>query len=94
MLILKAGASIVPELSERTELVLGIKEPPVSEVQNLLDKDQGSGRKRTWMMFSHTHKGQVSLLDRLKPCCWPELMGRCTIPLSCLLSSTKPMAKP
>jgi alpha-aminoadipic semialdehyde synthase len=67
VLIVEAGASIVPELSERTDLVLGIKEPPVSEVQKLLDKDEGSGRKRTWMMFSHTHKGQVSLLNRLKP---------------------------
>jgi alpha-aminoadipic semialdehyde synthase len=47
----------VTELSGRTDLVLGIKEAPVSEVQKLLGKEKG--KKRTWMMFSHTHKGQV-----------------------------------
>lgn len=38
--------------------MLGIKEAPVAEVQRLKAKE--AGRKRTWMMFSHTHKGQVS----------------------------------
>lgn len=54
----QAGAKIVDELSGSTDLVIGIKEAPVREVQNLLGKEQ---RKRTWMMFSHTHKGQVCL---------------------------------
>jgi alpha-aminoadipic semialdehyde synthase len=53
------GAKIVEELSGSTDLVIGIKEAPVQEVQKLLDKEQ---RKRTWMMFSHTHKGQVRIL--------------------------------
>jgi alpha-aminoadipic semialdehyde synthase len=46
----------VPELSGATDLVLGIKEAPVNQVQELMSKEQ---KKRTWMMFSHTHKGQV-----------------------------------
>jgi alpha-aminoadipic semialdehyde synthase len=37
-------------------VVLGIKEAPVEEVIKLLGKEK---KKRTWMMFSHTHKGQV-----------------------------------
>jgi alpha-aminoadipic semialdehyde synthase len=49
---------VVDELSGSTDLVIGIKEAPVPEVERLLSKEQ---RKRTWMMFSHTHKGQVSL---------------------------------
>jgi alpha-aminoadipic semialdehyde synthase len=48
----------VPELSGSTDLVLGIKEAPITEVEKLLAKNPG--KKRTWMMFSHTHKGQVS----------------------------------
>ncbi|ORX36707.1 Saccharopine dehydrogenase-domain-containing protein [Kockovaella imperatae] len=52
----KAGARIVPSLSPKVDLVLGIKEPPVSEVHRLIDAEKG--RKRTWMVFSHTHKGQ------------------------------------
>jgi alpha-aminoadipic semialdehyde synthase len=54
----QAGAKIVDELSGTTDLVIGIKEAPVQEVEKLLNKEQ---RRRTWMMFSHTHKGQVRL---------------------------------
>ena len=54
---MKAGATVVDELSGAADLVIGIKEAPVPEVEKLLNKEK---RKRTWMMFSHTHKGQVS----------------------------------
>ena len=50
---------MVEELSGETDVVLGIKEAPVSDIKKLRAKD---GRPRTWMMFSHTHKGQVSVL--------------------------------
>lgn len=52
-----AGATVVPELSKNVELVLGIKEPKVEYVHKLIESDPTV--KRTWMMFSHTHKGQV-----------------------------------
>jgi alpha-aminoadipic semialdehyde synthase len=48
----------VPALSASVDLVLGIKEPPVQRVHELLDLEPG--RNRRWMVFSHTHKGQVS----------------------------------
>ncbi|BEI93733.1 uncharacterized protein CcaverHIS019_0601920 [Cutaneotrichosporon cavernicola] len=51
-----AGAKIVPKLSKDVNLVLGIKEPRVEDVHALIDSDRSV--KRTWMMFSHTHKGQ------------------------------------
>lgn len=54
----QVGATIVPELSGATDLVIGIKEAPITEVEKLLSKSPG--RNRDWMMFSHTHKGQVS----------------------------------
>lgn len=47
----------MPSLTGKVDFVLGIKEPPVSRVKELLDLDPG--RKRRWMVFSHTHKGQV-----------------------------------
>ncbi|ORY32502.1 putative Saccharopine dehydrogenase [Naematelia encephala] len=51
----QVGAKIVPCLSRDVDLVLGIKEPPVPQVQALV---QGQTKKRSWMVFSHTHKGQ------------------------------------
>lgn len=56
-LISQVGAEIVDELSGQSDVVLGIKEAPVKEVEKLKGKDPS--RRRTWMMFSHTHKGQV-----------------------------------
>ncbi|ODO08112.1 hypothetical protein I350_03696 [Cryptococcus amylolentus CBS 6273] len=53
-----AGASVVSSLSNNVDVVLGIKEPPLSSVQSLLDASKAEGKERTWMMFSHTHKGQ------------------------------------
>lgn len=52
----------MPTLSKDVDVVLGIKEPPVDQVQALVNSED---KKRTWMIFSHTHKGQVSwsLLD-------------------------------
>ena len=47
---------MVPTLSASVDLVMGIKEPPVESVLSLLN--EGRGRKRKWMVFSHTHKGQ------------------------------------
>jgi len=66
----------VDELSGATDLVLGIKEAPVPAVQKLLSKGQ---KKRAWMMFSHTHKGQVCALAA-------QAESRYTIPLSYPLS--------
>ncbi|KAK4684901.1 alpha-aminoadipic semialdehyde synthase, partial [Tremellales sp. Uapishka_1] len=60
----KVGAKIVPSLSQNVDVVLGIKEPPLESVEALLEH----GKKRIWMMFSHTHKGQeynVPLLSSL-----------------------------
>lgn len=54
----QAGATIVPSLTGKVDLVLGIKEPPVPRVQELLNLEPE--KKRKWMVFSHTHKGQVS----------------------------------
>ena len=54
----QAGATVVPALTAQVDLVLGIKEPPVSKVKELLELEMG--KKRNWMVFSHTHKGQVS----------------------------------
>jgi alpha-aminoadipic semialdehyde synthase len=51
-----AGALVVPRLSADADVVLGIKEPPVEEVLAL---NTIGGKKKTWMVFSHTHKGQV-----------------------------------
>ncbi|WVQ72546.1 hypothetical protein IAR50_002103 [Cryptococcus sp. DSM 104548] len=53
----QAGASVVESLSRDVDVILGIKEPPLSSVQSLLDT-KAEGKERTWMMFSHTHKGQ------------------------------------
>lgn len=47
----------MPKLSNAVDVVLGIKEPRVQDVDELISRDPSS--KRTWMMFSHTHKGQV-----------------------------------
>ena len=55
----QAGATIVPSLTKNVDIVLGIKEPPVAEVEKLLQAE--AGRKPSWMVFSHTHKGQVSV---------------------------------
>lgn len=52
----------MPKLSNAVDVVLGIKEPRVQDVEELIARDD---KKRTWMMFSHTHKGQVSF--RLAP---------------------------
>ncbi|KAK8864339.1 hypothetical protein IAR55_001586 [Kwoniella newhampshirensis] len=54
----EAGARIVPSLNDDVDVVLGIKEPPLSDVHALLKAGEAAGKKRTWMMFSHTHKGQ------------------------------------
>ncbi|KAI9639515.1 Saccharopine dehydrogenase-domain-containing protein [Dioszegia hungarica] len=51
-----AGAKLVPSLSKEVDLVLGIKEPPVHRIQAL--QEARPGKKRTYMIFSHTHKGQ------------------------------------
>ena len=53
----RAGAKIVEDLTQEADIVLGIKEPPVNEVQATNER---GGKKKTWMVFSHTHKGQVS----------------------------------
>ncbi|WVR06970.1 hypothetical protein IAU60_004007 [Kwoniella sp. DSM 27419] len=53
----EAGARIVPTLSPEVDVVLGIKEPPVSEVTKLMQG--GNHKQRKWMVFSHTHKGQA-----------------------------------
>jgi hypothetical protein len=53
----QVGANIVPSLQGDVDLVLGIKEPPMAEVLRLVGLED---RKRIWMVFSHTHKGQVS----------------------------------
>jgi alpha-aminoadipic semialdehyde synthase len=52
-----AGARVVPQLTGGEDIVMGIKEPPVEEVRRLRNSEK---RQRTWMVFSHTHKGQVS----------------------------------
>lgn len=54
----QVGASIVPELSGEVDVVLGIKEPPVPTVKQLLNSPGGE-RPRSWAVFSHTHKGQA-----------------------------------
>lgn len=54
----QAGAKIVPRLTKAVDVALGIKEPPVEEVEAL--KRDAPGKDRKWMVFSHTHKGQVS----------------------------------
>jgi len=51
----------VPKLSPKVDVVLGIKEPQVEVVHELLA--EAKGKARTWMMFSHTHKGQVSSVE-------------------------------
>ncbi|KAL1408626.1 hypothetical protein Q8F55_005439 [Vanrija albida] len=51
-----AGARIVPTLSPNVDVVLGIKEPRVKDVHALIGSK--ADKHRTWMMFSHTHKGQ------------------------------------
>ncbi|WWC89390.1 uncharacterized protein L201_004313 [Kwoniella dendrophila CBS 6074] len=55
----EAGAKIVPSLSNDVDIVLGIKEPPVTDVHRLIKAGEKVGKKRKWMMFSHTHKGQA-----------------------------------
>ncbi|WVQ99333.1 hypothetical protein IAU59_006466 [Kwoniella sp. CBS 9459] len=55
----EAGASIVPALSNDVDVVLGIKEPPLADVHKLIKDGESSGKRRKWMMFSHTHKGQA-----------------------------------
>lgn len=55
----KAGATIVPSITDSNpDVILGIKEPTIASVNSLIDKDPS--KERTWMVFSHTHKGQVS----------------------------------
>lgn len=54
----QVGAKIVPTLSSSVDIIAGIKEPPVQTVHDLIASNPS--RKRTWMVFSHTHKGQVS----------------------------------
>ncbi|KAF8888387.1 Saccharopine dehydrogenase-domain-containing protein [Gymnopilus junonius] len=67
----KAGAEIVPSLTD-PDIVLGIKEPPIYEVQNIVRSYGASLRNlsssfstfrkspssQTHLMFSHTAKGQ------------------------------------
>ncbi|WVO16236.1 hypothetical protein L204_103907 [Cryptococcus depauperatus] len=55
---LDAGAKIVPTLTKDVDIVLGIKEPALPSVDTLLEASKLEEKKRTWMMFSHTHKGQ------------------------------------
>lgn len=60
----KAGAEIHPTL-EPANIVVGIKETPLSELDRL--KSPVNGRERTHVMFSHTAKGQpynMPLLSR------------------------------
>ncbi|KAG8912919.1 hypothetical protein FRC00_003491, partial [Tulasnella sp. 408] len=60
----KAGAEIHPTL-EPANIVIGIKETPLSELDRL--KSPVNGRERTHVMFSHTAKGQpynMPLLSR------------------------------
>ncbi|KAG9005553.1 hypothetical protein FRB90_010309 [Tulasnella sp. 427] len=52
----KAGAQIHPTL-EPANIVIGIKETPLSELDRL--KTPVNGRERTHVMFSHTAKGQL-----------------------------------
>jgi alpha-aminoadipic semialdehyde synthase len=62
--LLKAGAVAHPTL-EPAHVVMGIKEPELAEAQRLkgsvgLKSIHGETEvERTWMMFSHTTKGQV-----------------------------------
>ncbi|KAJ7596298.1 Saccharopine dehydrogenase-domain-containing protein [Mycena floridula] len=58
---IKAGAIIQPNL-EKAHIILGIKEPPL---QSLLPSPV-DGLARTYMMFSHTAKGQAYNLPLLK----------------------------
>ncbi|KAJ3496460.1 hypothetical protein NLJ89_g10482 [Agrocybe chaxingu] len=64
----QAGARIVSRLSPDVDLVVGIKEPPLREVVNLEQGRQEAGHEpQTFLMFSHTHKGQpynTKLLSR------------------------------
>ncbi|KIR40645.1 alpha-aminoadipic semialdehyde synthase [Cryptococcus deuterogattii 99/473] len=53
-----AGAKIVSSLSKDVDVVLGIKEPRLADIRYLVEASKNEGKKRTWMMFSHTHKGQ------------------------------------
>jgi hypothetical protein len=52
--LMQVGAMVVEQLHD-VDVVMGIKEPSVASVQAL-------GGTKTWMMFSHTHKGQVRLV--------------------------------
>ncbi|KAG8905005.1 hypothetical protein FRB99_000878 [Tulasnella sp. 403] len=52
----KAGATIHPTLSP-ANIVIGIKETPLSELDRLVSPVEG--RERTHIMFSHTAKGQL-----------------------------------
>lgn len=52
------------------DLILGVKEPPVDEVLAL--QQALPGKKRTYMVFSHTHKGQVSALAKVREASIPR----------------------
>lgn len=52
----QAGATIVRDLS-KAHIILGIKEPPLSELQRQLSPIDGV--PRTHLAFSHTAKGQL-----------------------------------
>lgn len=51
-----AGAQVVSRLTGDVDLVIGVKEPPVADVTDLIERNP---KPRSWMLFSHTHKGQV-----------------------------------
>ncbi|PLW49610.1 hypothetical protein PCASD_02283 [Puccinia coronata f. sp. avenae] len=58
-----AGAQIVPAGTAEGDVVMAIKEIPIGEIP-----DRGAGPPRTYLFFSHTHKGQaynVPLLQRM-----------------------------
>ncbi|KAF8966790.1 Saccharopine dehydrogenase-domain-containing protein [Flammula alnicola] len=53
----KAGANVVTSLRDST-IILGIKEPPLEEVQYDSSEDYSRDEPQTHLMFSHTAKGQ------------------------------------
>jgi alpha-aminoadipic semialdehyde synthase len=62
----KVGATIVPSITDSDpDVILGIKEPTIKSINNLISKNPT--KERTWMVFSHTHKGQVGPLFLCPP---------------------------
>ncbi|WAR59798.1 hypothetical protein PtB15_11B439 [Puccinia triticina] len=58
---LNAGAELVPAGGADGDVVMAIKEIPIEEI-----RDHGPGQPRTYLFFSHTHKGQLYNVPLLK----------------------------